>query len=378
VIDALSDAIRALADAPPQVLADNESIVELQRQLSALEAVATRAAGAWDASQAWAAEGAKTSAAYLAARCGLPRHVAQRRIRLGRALRHLPVLEAAWLAGDVDSAAVNVMVAKRRDATAAAMARDEELLVGEAKRLTFRAFCRAMAYWEQRNDPDGTDRDGQQQEERRSFHFSQTFQDMWVGDLTLDPVRGAIVDNALRRVYDELFGDDWAEAKVRLGADPSATDLRRTPPQRRADALVELCRRAMAMPKGARKPEPLFTVLVGYETFAGRICELADRTVVAPGTLVGWLEDSWVERVVFDGPSRVIDVGAHQRVFTGATRRAVEVRDRQCFHPMCEEPAHRCQIDHKEPYAWGGLTTQDNGRVACGFHNRSRANPQGP
>jgi hypothetical protein len=61
-----------------------------------------------------------------------------------------------------------------------------------------------------------------------------------------------------------------------------------------------------------------------------------------------------------------------RRLFTGATRRAVQVRDRECFHPFCDILATDCQIDHVEPYSAGGLTTQDNGRAACGFHNRDR------
>ncbi len=114
------------------------------------------------------------------------------------------------------------------------------------------------------------------------------------------------------------------------------------------------------------------TVLVGYETLAGRICELADGTVVSPGSLVEWLDEAWVERVVFNGASRVIDVGVATRLFTGATRRAVEVRDRQCFHETCELPAERCQIDHVQPWAAGGPTVAANGRPACAFHNRNR------
>ena len=144
------------------------------------------------------------------------------------------------------------------------------------------------------------------------------------------------------------------------------------PAQRRADALVEMARRAGSVPAGARSPEALFSVLVGYETFAGRICELADGTVVAPGALVRWLGQAWVERVVFDGPDRVANVGLRRRIFAGATRRAVEVRDRECFHPFCDLPAEDCQVDHVEPYAAGGLTTEENGRPACAFHNRER------
>lgn len=99
---------------------------------------------------------------------------------------------------------------------------------------------------------------------------------------------------------------------------------------------------------------------------------MANGTVVSPGTLVDWLDRSWIERVVFDGPSRVIDVGVVQRLFTGATRRAIEVRDRQCYHQFCEEPASRCQVDHIESWSAGGAITTRTGRMACGFHNRRR------
>ncbi|MCA1683350.1 MAG: HNH endonuclease, partial [Actinobacteria bacterium] len=144
------------------------------------------------------------------------------------------------------------------------------------------------------------------------------------------------------------------------------------------DSLVEMARRAAAMPVGSRLPEPLFSVLVGYETFAGRTCELANATVVSPGSLVPWLDRAWVERVVFDGPKRVQDVGVRTRMFTGATRRAVQLRDRECFHPYCDRVAEDCEIDHVRPWSEGGLTVEDNGRVACGFHNRERHRPRPP
>jgi hypothetical protein len=117
---------------------------------------------------------------------------------------------------------------------------------------------------------------------------------------------------------------------------------------------------------------------VGYETFAGRLCELADGTVVAPGSLVPWLEASWVERVVFEGPDRIRNVGVRQRIFAGATRRAVEVRDRECFNEFCDQAAEDCEIDHVRPWAEGGLTVETNGRAACGYHNRLRERRRPP
>ncbi len=192
------------------------------------------------------------------------------------------------------------------------------------------------------------------------------------------PISGAIVAQALKTIEEELFASDWAEAKARVGEGVCGADLCRRPSQRLADALVEMARRAMAVAAGARMPEPLFSVLVGYETFAGRMCELANGTVVTPGSLVAWSDQAWVERVVFDGPDRVKNVGVGRRLFTGATRRAIEVRDRECFHPLCQATAEDCQVDHVEPWSFGGLTVEGNGRLACAFHNRARHRPRPP
>ena len=140
-------------------------------------------------------------------------------------------------------------------------------------------------------------------------------------DGQLDPINGAVVAQGLRGIEDELFAADWAEARARVGGGVCGADVARTPAQRRADAMAEMARRAAAVPEGARRPEPLFTVDVGYETFAGRRWELAGGTVLAPGSLVPWLDEAWVERVVFDSPDRVRNVGVRRRIFAGATRR---------------------------------------------------------
>jgi len=293
-------------------------------------------------------------------------------VQLGRALRHMPAVEAAWLAGDIGEAHVGALAAARTAATEACFARDEVLLVGQARQLRYRHFARCLAYWRQLADPEGTEGTADKCHAARRLHLSQGFRGSWSLDGLLGPVDGAIVAKALKRIDDELFAADWAEAKDRVGDGVCAADLRRTPAQRRADALVEMARRSGAVPAGSRLPEPLFTVFVGYETFAGRLCELADGTVVSPGSLVRWLDEAWIERVVFDGPERVRDVGAHRRIFTGASRRAVQLRDRQCFHDYCDIPAEDCEIDHVQPWSSGGLTVEANGRAARAFHNRER------
>jgi HNH endonuclease len=71
-------------------------------------------------------------------------------------------------------------------------------------------------------------------------------------------------------------------------------------------------------------------------------------------------------------PSGRVEISPTRRLFSGATRRALELRDRECAHPFCDTPADLCQADHIDPFSHGGLTTQENGRLLCGFHNRLR------
>jgi hypothetical protein len=261
--------------------------------------------------------------------------------------------------------------------TAEAFARDESILVDAARGLGFAGFAKVVAYWSQHADPDGAEKAAAAQGERRRFHLSRTLDGMWAGDLLLDPLSGAAVDETLRLIEDELFTADWADARARVGDGVSVKDLARTRAQRRADALVEMAVRARTAPARGRRPAPLFTVHVGYETFAGRICELANGTVLAPGALVPWLDGADLERVVFSGASRIIDLGAHTRLYVGADRRAIEIRDRACYHPTCQQAQH-LQVDHIQPWAQGGTTTQGNGRLACPHHNRLRNHPPQP
>ena len=373
VVGGVVAAVDALGAVDVAVLADAESIVELHRQLERLDALVTVAAAAFDAGGVWAADGARSCAAWVAGRCSVPISTARRRVRLGRALRHMPVVEAAWLAGEVGGAQVDQLAAARGEATAEAFARDEEMLVGHARQLPYRHFLRTLAYWGQMADPDGVEDTAEAVHGARRLHLSAGFDGTWFLDGLLDPISAAIVDGELRRITEELFHADWAEAKARVGEGVCAADLRRSPAQRRADALVEMARRSCALAAGSRLPEPLFTVLVGYETFAGRMCQLANGSVVTPGSLVPWLGEAWAERVVFDGPDRVKNIGVRRRIFAGATRRAVEVRDRECFDPLCDaEMGIDHQVDHIQPWAIGGLTIDTNGRLACGFHNRDR------
>lgn len=375
VVDRAAAVLAELHELDLDGLADDplcEAVLAMQRLRGGLDAAEARMLSRWDAQGCWRPSGAKTGAAWLAWKQRIPIQVARQRLRHARALRTLPAIEEAWAAGHIDRSHVTTLLGARTPRTAEAFDTDHERLLHLARNHRFADFKGACDRWSLIVDPDGAEQGAESDRAAREMHLSQSFGGMWFGRLTLDPVSGTIVDTTLRLIERELFDADWAEAKARLDREPTVLDLLRTPAQRRADALVEMAVRACTAPAGGRRPAPLFTVVVGLETFLGPILELFNRTVLTPGTAASHLRAAHVERVVFDSPSRVIDVGAQRRFFTGALRRAIEIRDRTCFHPSCHEVPERPEIDHIHQAANGGPTTQTNGRLGCKYHNLRR------
>jgi len=369
----MADAVAALAAVDPTVVTEGElmdATVGVHAIDAALDAVRTRLVGQMDVRKAWAGDGARSAAAWVGWRCRLPRPVATGTLKCARALREMPVVEAAFLEGAITADHVRLLAAARSWAPKA-FERDEARLVAKAREMLFRSFEKVVRYWRDRNAPDEAEALGYDSYAARKAHCSDGLEGTKLLDATFDPIGGAVFDRELSRLEQELFEADWAEARERLGDTATAQDLGRTPPQRRLDAMVEMARRSAAMPADARPARVLLSVLVGEESLT-RMCELSDGRVITPGQLLPVLHLADVERIVFDGPSRVIDVGVRQRLFGGATRRAVEVRDRECTHPSCDVPAERCEIDHLEPYEVGGPTIQANGDCKCRFHHRWR------
>jgi hypothetical protein len=347
---------------------DPASIEHLEHQLARFEAFVTRKVATFDASGAWAPSGARTPAAWLATQCRLSKTEAKAQVRRGRHLAHFPTMARAWSEGQVTASHIDVMIRLRKPSTEEALDRDEEMLADQAVRCRFDDFVKLGQYWEQHADPDGADADDMERRASRDVYLVPSIGGMYLGKMTLDPVSGAIVGGELDRLERQLFEADWAKAKEEFGRDPKVEELCRTPNQRRADAMVEMATRSRTAPADGRRPEPLFSVLVGYETLRGRICELANGSVIAPGSLLEWMDVASFERAVF-APGKRVECSVTARFFTGATRRAIELRDQRCQHPFCDVVAERCQADHIIEFSKGGPTNQENGRMLCLFHN---------
>lgn len=310
---ALAEAVETLAACDPSELAGPEELVALETLSGRLEAVVASAAGRFAAEGTYAEDGALSPTAWLTTRTHRPRREVAAQLRLAKLLEALPEMAEGVRSGRFGTAQVRLAGRLLSPRTREGLRSAEGFLCEQAGERTYREYERVVAYLGQFLDPDGCEASAEARRARRDVFLAAGFEGSWSGQIKdLDPIAGAIVWNELNRLAERAYRSDVAEAKERLGHDPGPGELARTPAQRRADALVEMARRS-----------------------AG-------------------LEDE------------------SARFFLGATRRAVELRDRECQHPYCEASVERCQVDHVVPFSEGGETTQANGRLLCGPHNRLR------
>ena len=295
-------------------------------------------------------EGFGSVTGWLMATTGDPAAVCRCRVRVAQALRHMPETRGAFGRGELSEPRVRLLV-EAREAAPETFARDEGLLVSQARSLSSRVFPVAVAHWRRLADPDGAQADAGRGFERRRLCVSPTWGGMVRVDGDLDSESGATVISALASL-----------------ADPGALDPQdgRSPQQRRADALVEICRRHLDSSDrpmvGGERPHLLVTV--DLDTLEGRGGSLVDLDT-GPVTLEAVRRlacDAVVSRVVFQGGSEPLEVGSRTRVVPAALRRALSVRDRGCTHPGCDVPARWCDAHHHVHWAQGGTTSLANPR----------------
>jgi Domain of unknown function (DUF222)/HNH endonuclease len=176
----------------------------------------------------------------------------------------------------------------------------------------------------------------------------------------LDPETGESLLTALRAVLD-------TEARSGDADDP------RTPAQRRADALGEICRQWLdhGVRPSVAGERPHLTVTVAAEALRGEIgaSELDHVGPLPTDTARRLACDASVMRVVMAGRSEPLDVGRRTLVVPSAVRRAVIVRDRGCRFPGCDRPQAWCDGHHVVHWADGGPTALHNLLLLCRRHH---------
>ena len=347
-----------------------EDFEELHRALELLETERLRRLAEIERRRLYERDGHLSAAAWFANRCKVAWGTAREQVRIARSLEDMPVARDALARGDLSMSGLRVLV-NAREADHEAFRCSEEQLVEAARIHSTNDLQRVAAYWRQAVEREHAIEGEEKLREQRRLHASVSLLGMVRVDGNLDPETGETLLTALGAVMD---------ADARNGSEDD-----RTPAQRRADALGEVCRQWL---DGAHRPtvageRPHVTVTVGADALgrgvgpvafdgAGPLArsELDHVGPVSSETTRRLACDASVMRVVMSGRSEPLDVGRRTSVVPPAMRRAVIVRDRHCRFPGCDRPHTWCDAHHVVHWADGGSTALDNLLLLCRRHHR--------
>jgi hypothetical protein len=348
-----------LAELPDALV--EEDFAELQRAAEQLEVERLRRLAELDRRRVFERDGYLSAASWLVGAFKVGWGSAREQVRLARSLEQMARTRRALEGGDVSLSGVRVLAAAR-ETDPEAFDASEQTLVEAARIHSVGDLGRVVAYWRQAVQAERGSGDDEAIRARRRLHASVSLHGMVRVDGDLDPETGETMLTALRAVMD-------ADAR-------STTQDERTPAQRRADALGEVCRQWLDR---ADRPtvageRPHLTVTVGADALAGGseaipMSELDHTGPVTPRVARRIACDASVMRVVLSARSEPLDVGRKTPVIPPAMRRAVVVRDRHCRFPGCDRPHTWCDAHHVRHWAEGGPTAAHNLLLLCRRHH---------
>ncbi len=158
--------------------------------------------------------------------------------------------------------------------------------------------------------------------------------------------------------------------------DPSPAD------RRRAEALVDVCRRTTAAAAAADADGRVPPMSKATLLLTMTLDDLTSRTgaattmgtteagmALAPETARRIACDAGVVPAVLGSRSEMLELGQRLRLFTLGQVRALWLRDRGCTFPGCGAPAFWCDAHHLRHWVDGGPTGVTNGALLCARHH---------
>ncbi len=371
---AVASAVATFAARPAYAMSNNE----LRSSLGRLQHIATLVAGASAALVHEAAgrnlpheDGAASTVAWLRDLLRIPAADASRLLALGQLIDRRPAIAAAVGSGTLNPAQALAIGHVLDDVPAedpAIVDKVEAILIDHATQfepaILRRLGQRVLAHV----SPDRADarlRD-KLEREQRAAHQRRGF------TLSPDGLGGTRITGVL---------DTEAAAILAAAIEPLARPVRddtgpdpRSAPARRADALIEVCRIALAaggLPATGGIP-PQLNVTVDFDALTRDLAvgQLDTGALLSPSATRRLACQAHILPAILDGHSVPIDLGRTRRAFTGAARAAVILRDRGCAFPGCDRPSRWTDIHHIQSWAHGGSTDRDNGVALCGHHHR--------
>jgi hypothetical protein len=357
--DALADVERAL-----EKLVASEQSLDVERMhkvKNTCDALWARAVEEYDRSEAYRDEGFLTARSAIGTKC---RAEASSDLALGRKLRNLPHVAEAFGRGEISRQHAQAFANAYTPARAAELAEIEAGLVGVARKVTPKQLGQVVRrYTDALDGDDGASR-AERERNASAAYLAKTIDSMWALRGTFDDEWGQTIDNALTA----LMG-------------PPRKDDTRTLPQKRAEALVELCRLGAAQFKDGNwvKPRADVTLHLDISDIERRAgsrglaeivrAELTSAHGLSRATLRMLTCDCKIARVITDGPSQVLDVGRATHTVPVPMRRAVEANHPTCTERGCTVPSWMCDMHHIVHWDDGGPTCADNLEPRCPYHH---------
>jgi hypothetical protein len=348
-------------------------------RLAAATAAWLRLVGEFDARGGWQWVGVKSCAHWLSWQCGLGPGAAREHVRVARALRDLPLIEAAFADG-------RLTYSKVRAITRVAEPVSQEMLIEFAIESTASQLERVVRQWRRA--------DGEDEAElayRRRFSYSYDEAGMLVLRARMTPEEGAPLIAAIESLAERAARRERAAAKRARGKHAAAEARgeqvdramvercdenaewhygKERTAERRCVALASLAQGAVDRDRRAGDPPRREVVVhvdadvIADDAAAGRayieggpsLTPVQARRMLCESTVVVMLEKD----------REVLAVGRTKRRATKAQRRALLRRDGGCIRPGCpENRIERLHAHHMRHWLYGGRTDLDNMVLLC-------------
>lgn len=314
-----------------------------------------------DRSGAWALDGSRTCAHWVAGVLDIEVCTAREWLRVGHALAGLGVIAAAFDDGRLSYSKVRTLTRVATEAT-------EAELCAIAERTPAGQLATVVAAWlAGREEPAETE---ERQRKARCLSFRTEPDGMVIGWFRLPPLEAgrliAAVDAWVLRRTSRSRAQRGGRASADASRSPSVGEARElgegsgwpSVAQQRADALVELVTNGGA---------GVVTEVVVHVRGDG--CSLDDGTPV-PGSVVERIAPgSFLRALIHDAERRPINASGRHRHPTARQQRVVHERDRRCVD--CGETAF-LEYDHDPPFEVSRRTVIDELAPRCWTCHRAR------
>ena len=302
--------------------------------------------GAYDAKQAWADDEATSMTAWLAAKLGVTHDTAAGWVSVARALADLPCIGHAFAEGALAFDQVKQLVRFATPETDAALA--EEASGYSAAQLRRMARRHREIAREEDDEP----------------HLLRRFRLRW------DPDRRTLVMSGRLPAAEGAVIEKTLDELVKQAPPNPETGWFEDVDTRRADALVELCSRAIADEPDADRAT--VSVHVDGEVLdgsAGGSAEVESGPALSVDAAMRMACDSRWQLIVHGPDGLPVAMGRTTRQVPPRLMRQLRHRDGGCRFPGCGRKGW-VAAHHVKHWARGGNTDLDNLLLLCGKHHR--------